>query len=147
MLHTKPLIIAALATGLLSGPVWADHWHDDDKHWRKHATHHGDDEDEDDGDFDHHTAGCFFQPHDVWVINEYYSPHYRSLPPGLAMKYFRTGQLPPGWQKKLQPFPATVERQLVELPPEYRRGVIDGYAVVYNPRTQVVIDVMAVFGR
>jgi hypothetical protein len=47
----------------------------------------------------------------------------------------------------MQPFPVAVERQLPVLPPEYRRGYIEGYAVVYNPHTQVVIDVMAVFGR
>jgi len=69
------------------------------------------------------------------------------LPPGLAKKYDRTGQLPPGWQQKLRPFPVAVEQQLVVLPPEYRRGIIDGYAVVYNPRTQIIVDVAAVFGR
>jgi len=68
------------------------------------------------------------------------------LPPGLA-KYDRTGQLPPGWQQKLRPFPVAVEQQLVVLPPEYRRGIIYGYAVVYNPRTQIIVDVAAVFGR
>jgi hypothetical protein len=144
MTNWKPLAYAALATVLLGRPVWADHWHDDHDHWKKHAKHHGDD---DDDDADHRSFGCFFQPHDVRVITEYYAPRYRRLPPGLAKKYERTGHLPPGWQKKLQPLPVVVERQLVVLPPEYRRGVVDGYAVVYDPRTQVVVDVVAVFGR
>ena len=147
MTSTKPLMYPALAaTVLLVTPVWADHWHDDHDHWKKHAKHHDDDDDHDE-DFDHRASGCFFQPHDVRVITEYYAPEYRRLPPGLAKKYYRTGQLPPGWQKKLQPFPIAVERQMVALPPEYRRGFIDGYAVVYNPRTQVVIDIVAIFGR
>jgi hypothetical protein len=47
----------------------------------------------------------------------------------------------------MEPLPVVVERQLVVLPPDYRRGVIDGYAVVYNPRTQVIVDIVAVFGR
>src|SRR5262245_16907060 len=145
MTPSRPLVYAAFATLLLGAPAWADHWHDDDKHWKKHARHHGDDDD--DRDFDHHAGGCFFRPHDVQVITEYYAPQYRSLPPGLAKKYYRTGHLPPGWQKKLRPFPVVVERQLPVLPPDYRRGVVDGYAVVYNPRTQIVIDVTAVFGR
>jgi len=143
MATTRSLACAAIATVLLGGPVWADHSHDDDKHWKKHAKHHGDE----DGDGDRRAGPCFFQPHDARVITEYYAPQYRSLPPGLAKKYYRTGHLPPGWQKKLRPFPVAVERQLVVLPPEYRRGVIDGQAVVYEPRTQVVVDVMAVFGR
>ena len=131
MATTRTVVFAAIATALLGGPVWADHRHDDDKHWKKQAKQ----------------APCYFQPHDVRVITTYYAPQYRSLPPGLAKKYNRTGHLPPGWQKKLRPFPVAVERQLVVLPPEYRRGVIDNYAVVYEPRTQVVIDVMPVFGR
>ncbi|PWT81188.1 MAG: hypothetical protein C5B57_10980 [Blastocatellia bacterium] len=105
----------------------------------RHATHYGD-EDRDD-DFEHQARECLFRPQDVRIISEYYAPHYRHLPPGLAKKYDRTGQLPSGWQRKIQPLP--VERQLVVLPTEYRRGIIDGYAIVYNPRTQVVIDVVA----
>ena len=144
MKSRKPLVCAALATFLSGAPAWADHWHDDHDHWKKHAKHHGDD---DDDDVDHDARGCYFQPRDVRVIAQYYEPEYRSLPPGLSKKYYRTGQLPPGWQKKVRPLPVVVERQLVVLPPEYRRGMIDGYAVVYNPRTQIVIDVAAVFGR
>jgi len=154
----RPLLYAVLAIGLMCRPAWADHWHDDhghgdhksgdhkngdhkngDEHAKPHADRHG--------DSDRDADVCWFQPHDVQVITGYYAPHYQALPPGLAKKYYRTGHLPPGWQKKIQPLPVAVERQLVPLPPDYRRGVIDGYAVVYNPRTQVMIDVVAVFGR
>jgi hypothetical protein len=145
MKNRKSLLYAVFATLLFGAPAWADHWHDDHGHWKKHAKHHGDDDDDD--DFDHDARACYFQPRDVRLIYEYYEPEYRRLPPGLAKKYYRTGQLPPGWQKKMQAFPVVVERQLVVLPPEYRRGIIDGYAVVYNPRTQVIIDIAAVFGR
>ncbi|PYR61723.1 MAG: hypothetical protein DMF85_01520 [Acidobacteria bacterium] len=78
------------------------------------------------------------------MIREYYAPRYRALPPGLQKKYQRTGHLPPGWQKKLEPLPVVVERRLIVLPPQYRRGVMDGYVVVYEPRTQVIIDIVAV---
>ena len=61
-------------------------------------------------------------------------------------KLYRTGHLPPGWERKMEPLPLVVERQLVPLPGGYRRGVIDGYAVVYSPRTRVIIDVTALFG-
>ncbi|HEY6211780.1 MAG TPA: hypothetical protein VIW45_05815, partial [Vicinamibacterales bacterium] len=74
-------------------------------------------------------------------------PRYRSLPPGLAKKYARTGHLPPGWERRMEPLPVVVERQLVALPPEYRRGYIDGSIVVYSPRTHVMIDVVAIVGR
>ena len=38
-----------------------------------------------------------------------------------------------------------VERRLIPLPPDYRRGYIDGSVVVYVPRTEVLIDVFPVF--
>jgi len=145
MPRRKPLMFAVLASVVLNGPVWAEHWHEDHDHWTKHAKHHSDDDE--DRDFDHHAPGCFFQPHDVGVITEYYATQARRLPPGLAKKYARTGQLPPGWQKKVRPFPSIVERELVVLPQAYRRGIVDGYAVVYDPETRGVVDVVAVFGR
>lgn len=87
----------------------------------------------------------YFPVLDVRVIQEYYAPRYRTLPPGLQKKLVRTGHLPPGWERKLEPFPVVVERQLIPLPSPYRRGVLDGYAVVYDPRTQVIVDVTAIF--
>ena len=114
-----------------------NHWHDDDKHWKGH--------DDDHEDRDHRSASCYFQPQDVRIIREYYEPRYRSLPPGLAKKFYRTGHLPPGWERKMEPLPVAVERRLVGLPPDYRRAYIDGSIIVYSPRTQVVMDVVALF--
>jgi hypothetical protein len=86
-----------------------------------------------------------FLPRDVRVIRDYYAPRHRALPPGLRKKLHRTGQLPPGWQKRFQPFPVVLERQLVVLPRGYRRGVIDGHAVVIDPRTRVIVDLAVLF--
>ncbi len=86
-----------------------------------------------------------FSPREIRIIRQHYAPQYRNLPPGLQKKYARTGQLPPGWRKKIEPFPVAVERELVVLPSGYRRGVIDGHAVIYNPRTQVIVDVAVLF--
>jgi hypothetical protein len=86
-----------------------------------------------------------FSSDDVRVIREYYAPRYQALPPGLQKKYARTGQLPPGWQKKLQPFDPVVERRLVALPAGYRRGIVDGRAVIMDDRTHVMIDMAVVF--
>ncbi len=138
----RPLIHGMLCGLLLSGSAWAKHWHDDDKHWDKHRSHH----DDDGRDVDHRADGCHFGPGEVHVISEYYAPQYRSLPPGLEKKLYRTGRLPPGWEKRMKPLPVVVERQMVPVPNGYRRGIIDGYAVMYIPQTQVVIDVVAVFG-
>jgi hypothetical protein len=86
-----------------------------------------------------------FLPREVRVIRDYYSPRHRGLPPGLRKKLHRTGHLPAGWQRRFQPFPVALERQLIVLPHGYRRGVIDGHAVVIDPRTQVVVDLAVLF--
>ena len=86
-----------------------------------------------------------FGTHDAQIIREYYAPRYRNLPPGLQKKLARTGQLPPGWQKRFEPFPVAVERQLVALPVGYRRGVMDGHAVIFDDRTHVILDIAVLF--
>ena len=94
------------------------------------------------------TAGSVhitFSTREIAVIRDYYAPRYRSLPPGLQKKLARTGQLPPGWQKKFEPFPADIERRLVTLPAGYRRGVVDGHAVIFDDRTHVLIDATVLF--
>jgi hypothetical protein len=95
----------------------------------------------------HETASrdVSFSVEHVRVIREYYAPRYRQLPPGLQKKYARTGQLPPGWEKRMEPLPVKIERDLPRLPDGYRRGVIDGHAVVYNSRAGTIIDVAVLF--
>jgi hypothetical protein len=82
---------------------------------------------------------------DVVILRDHYAPRYRSLPPGLQKKVARGRPLPPGWQKKFEPFPVALERQLPPLPRDHRRGVIDGHAVIYNSRTNVIIDAAVLF--
>jgi hypothetical protein len=93
----------------------------------------------------HVNVHVVFGSGDVTLIREHYAPRYRNLPPGLQKKVARGGQLPPGWRKKFEPFPVALERRLVVLPSPYRRGVIDGHAVIYNSRSNVVIDVAVLF--
>lgn len=90
------------------------------------------------------TVSVSWGAHDIDVVRRYYAPRYRSLPPGLRKKYARTGQLPPGWQKKMEPLPVAVERECAPLPAGYRRGVIDGHAVIYTSRG-TIIDVAVLF--
>src|SRR5436190_6493891 len=134
--------ILLLSTAFLwSVPASAKHWHDNHDHWRKHSH-----KDDDDSFFDHNTGGCHFQPYETRVISGYYAPQFRNLPPGLQKKLSRGGHLPPAWQRRVEPLPIVVERQLAPVPAKYRRGYVDGQVVMYNPHTRVVIDVFAVFG-
>ena len=138
----RPIIFLITSSLLTVGSISAKHWHEDEKHWKQHAAPGHDD---DAGK--HHAKNCFFQPADTRVITEYYEPRRRELPPGLQKKLMRTGHLPPGWERRMQPLPVVVERRLAPLPTGYSRGFIDGNVVVYSPRTQVAVDIVAVFGR
>jgi hypothetical protein len=86
-----------------------------------------------------------FGAENIRVIREYYAPKYRNLPPGLQKKLLRGGHLPPGWRKRFEPFPAVLDGRLPALPEHHRRGVIDGQAVIYDTRTNVIVDVAALF--
>jgi hypothetical protein len=87
----------------------------------------------------------YFRTQDYGVIERFYTGP-RNLPPGLRKKYYRTGTLPPGWQKKLQPFPPELVRQLPPPPPNCERGYINGVAVVYDRTTRVILDSIDLIG-
>ena len=91
------------------------------------------------------TTTSQFSVDHVRVMREHYAARYRQLPPGLHRKYVRSGQLPPGWQTKMEPLPVAIDRKLPVLPVGYRRGVIDGHAVIYNQRAGTIIDVAVLF--
>jgi hypothetical protein len=129
-------ICAVIFAMLIAVPAAAaKHGHDEHGREYKHARI------EENRRFDHFAGGHRFNPHDVRVMSAYYAPRYRSLPPGLQKKLYRTGHLPPGWEKKMRPIPVVVERRLAPLPRAYRRGVFDRYAVIYDPGTHVIVDV------
>jgi hypothetical protein len=65
-----------------------------------------------------------------------------SLPPGLQKKVARGNPLPPGWQKKLQPFPSNIDGRLAPACGYCGRGVIGGYGVIYDRKTAVILDII-----
>jgi hypothetical protein len=89
----------------------------------------------------HGRHDSYFRPGDESYLHEYYQGP-SNLPPGLRKKYYRTGTLPPGWQKRFRPFPPAVIARLPPTPVYYDRGYVDGYAVVYDRRTRVIVDLV-----
>jgi Ni/Co efflux regulator RcnB len=86
----------------------------------------------------------YFRNRDVVVIRDYYRPYYRPAPRGGHYRYYRGGYLPPGWRTRVVHVPVYVEREFVPVPYGYRRGFIDGHAVVYNSRG-FILDIAAIF--
>src|SRR5262245_29445179 len=79
-------------------------------------------------------GGRYWRDRDVVVIRDYYRPYYRPVPRTVHVHYVRGGYLPYGWERRIAPVPVYLEPQLVAVPYGYRRGIIDGRAVVYNSR-------------
>lgn len=149
----KPLMCVVLAGVLLgsatfgAGVAEAD---DDRKHW-KHRRQHYYDDDRDhyrhyDDDRDHYRRGSrhgrYFSEREVYLVREYYRPRYRYERP--RHRYYRSGYLPRGWHRRIHRYPVYVEREVIVLPHGYRRGIIDGHAVVYNSRG-LILDVAVLF--
>lgn len=133
------LMAAALGGCMLAPRVWAaDHGdHDDDGHGPGHDEGHG--RHGRDGD------GRYYRHEDYERLARYYDGP-RDLPPGLRRRLYRTGQLPPGWEGRLRPLPPPILAELPPAPPYCRRGYLDGYAVVIDPRTRVVLDAVDIVG-
>ncbi len=65
-----------------------------------------------------------------------------SLPPGLAKQLRRNGRLPPGLEKRLVYFPPELDVRLAPLDPGLRRCFLDGRALIINPKTRMIVDVL-----
>src|SRR5579875_1160682 len=102
-------------------------------------------------------GGPYFNPDRVTIIRSCYTPEaIDRLPPGLRKHLERTGELPPGLEKKLvinQPLPPEYLSYMVPAPPELvsRLGPLppdsnlyfyNGDAVLVNPRTMAVMDIV-----
>ena len=136
----RPLICVMLA-GVLVGSVTvgAGVAEANGRNHRKHRHHE---------DRDRHayrgSDGRYFSEREVYLVREYYRPHYRYEPRGPRYGYYRSGYLPAGWHRRMRPYPVYVEREVVVIPHGYRRGIIDGHAVIYNSRG-MILDVAVLF--
>lgn len=124
------------ALAISAVPLSAIDDHDDrDKHGNKH-DHDDEGHGHGEGNQQRH-----FRQEDASFLSEHYDGP-RDLPPGLRKKYYRTGTLPPGWEKRIRPMPPVVIQRLPPPPPNCERGYVDGYAVVYDKRTRVIVDLL-----
>jgi hypothetical protein len=125
--------ICVLLTGLLLGTVFVDSADAGDRRRRSRGRA-----------VVRYETVRYLPARDVVVMRDYYRPYYRPLPPGLAKRYYRTGRMPRGWERRIRPVPVYVERDLHRLPRGYRRGIIDGHVVVHDGRGMIV-DVSVLF--
>jgi hypothetical protein len=131
----KPLLTVMLAL-MVGGSVFASHAEAGD---RRHHGKHGRGVVVYESRYDR-----YYRPRDVVVIRDHYRPYYRPVPVDVSRYYYRGGYLPQGWHRRIRPVPVYLEPELVVVPRGYRRGIIDGRAVVYNDRG-FLLDVAVLF--
>jgi hypothetical protein len=129
-----------------------------DQHGQHHKHHkHGRDYESNYGYQAYDYRGPYFTQQRITIIRNYYTPEeIERLPPGLRKHLERTGHLPPGLEKKLVvnqplppgyldymvPAPPQLVNSLGPLPPDSRLYFYNGDAVLINPKTQAVMDIM-----
>ncbi|HEY9030270.1 MAG TPA: hypothetical protein VIM93_02835 [Kangiella sp.] len=106
-----------------------------------------------------------FHEDEIQVIRDYYRDYDRehdrdgkkkTLPKGLQKKYERTGELPPGWEKKLQrgevlsedvyrygqPLPVDLKRQLPYTPEGSEIIEVEGKIIRVLENSREIIDIL-----
>ncbi len=93
-----------------------------------------------------------FTTREQTLVKRWFSENLDGLPPGLAKReqlpaglerqLREKGKLPPGLEKKIQPLPAELERQLTRLPTGYRRVVIAGNVILMNETTGLIYEII-----
>jgi hypothetical protein len=165
--HTIAVAGLMVSLAILTRPAYAGHG---DGQGKKHG--HGKHQDGDaykgkGGKHHNKQYGEYYQPYDysgpyfnsqrLTIIRGYYTPaEIDNLPPGLRKHLERTGHLPPGLEKKLmvnQPLPPEYLNYMVPAPPDLvsRLGPLppgsnlyfyNGDAVLVNPKTLAVMDIL-----
>ena len=93
-----------------------------------------------------------FTTREETLVKKWFTENLDGLPPGLAKReqlpaglerqLREKGKLPPGLEKKIQPLPAELERQLTKLPTGYRRVVIAGNVILMNETTGLIYEII-----
>lgn len=149
------IVAAAIAFGGLCSSI-AYAGHSESGHGNRYARESAHD----------YGAAGFFTPHRIGVIRDYYSGRGAGgLPPGLQKHLERTGHLPPGLEgrplppglqghlavgqtlppdilRELTLAPRDLLSQLGPLPPQSRLYFYNGNAILLDPKTSAVLDIV-----
>lgn len=85
----------------------------------------------------------YFNDRDRDVIRDYFRRYRddrddRRLPPGLEKQLRRNGSLPPGLERRAEPFPYDLERRMGSLPRGYSRVILSGRAMILRDDSEIV---------
>jgi len=93
------------------------------------------------GKEEHGRAEYHFRQEDARRLREHYS-NFNHVDVKHRHRLAAGERLTGDWHKRIRPVPEEVIRELPPPPPGYVFGYIDGYAVVYDPGTGMIADVI-----
>jgi hypothetical protein len=125
MIKTRLILATVTAVGLLVPQTFASPVPQERGEQKKAAEYHFRQED---------SAKLREHYKDIEKVDRNNRPHYVS-----------GGRLPDDWKHRIHPVPAAVIRELPPIPAGYLAGYIDGFAVVYDPNTGLILDVIDVY--
>ena len=113
-------------------------------HGNGHGKHHGGDDDQGGWYRDHggsdHIYDWYHDHEDHGDLPPGLAKRDR-LPPGLEKQLVLRGHLPLGLEKRMHRCPETLERELPPPPPDCEHVIIGGHLVLWNRRTNTVVDI------
>jgi Ni/Co efflux regulator RcnB len=138
MKATKLLLLNLAAAGFLCLPVVSAYAYTPQDHRDDHAqAQHGNE----------HAQQYHFRQQDTQKLRQHYNQtNYRhQVDASHRAHLVRGGHLPSDWHAHIHPLPPQYVRELPPPPAGYLMGYYDGYAVVYNPNTGLILEVVNVY--
>jgi Ni/Co efflux regulator RcnB len=93
-------------------------------------------------DQEHARGEYHFRQEDAPKLRQHYKNINRDMRERDRGHFVAGERLTGDWHKRMHPVPETVIAELPPPPPGYVFGYIDGYCVVYDPRTGYIADVI-----
>jgi Ni/Co efflux regulator RcnB len=97
-------------------------------------------------DSDRDRRDFHFRPEHERALRSHYSGPKQIPQKYRHHEFSRDRHLPPGWQSRIRPVPVAAYRELPPIPANCSVGYLDGYAVVYDKRSQVIVDALRLIG-
>ncbi len=89
-----------------------------------------------------------FRAGDQSRLREHYKTNFRAndrIDVGKRPKLVVGGRLPGDWKGRIHPVPEAVYREFPAIPTGLEIGYLDGYAVVYDPVSLEIVEVLDVY--
>lgn len=86
-----------------------------------------------------------FRSQDRNALRAHYQGGFGQIDRAHRPHFARGGYIPNQYRRYFQPIPPDLMRELPPVPPGYTVGYWDGYCVVYNPRTWVILNLIDLF--